>query len=192
MRPRAKTSFTVFSAVTTLCYIVHPSDTAPALAALNGKVLIAGPQGRRTLPVEQFHMRPSEDVTRETVLERGELVASIWLPPPPVGLRSAYRKVRARRAWDFALSGVALALQFDGERVSEARVVLSGAAPVPWRSEPVEAVIRGQKLDSAVIAAAAEAAMAAAEPLPKNGYKIPLFKGMIREELAKLAERTEA
>jgi xanthine dehydrogenase YagS FAD-binding subunit len=174
-----------------LCYIVHPSDTAPALAALKAEVQIVGPHGPRTLPVEQFHMRPSEDVTRETVLERGEMIVEIHLPPPPVGLRSTYRKVRARRAWDFALSGVALALQFDGARVSEARVVLSGAAPVPWRSKPVEAAIRGQKLDATVIAAAAEAVMADAEPLPKNGYKIPLFKGMIQEELAKLAERIE-
>jgi xanthine dehydrogenase YagS FAD-binding subunit len=172
-----------------ICFIVHPSDTAPALAALNAEVHIVGPQGQRALPVEKFHMRPGEDVTRETVLGRGEMVTEIRLPPPPAGLQSSYRKVRARRSWDFALAGVALAVQFDGERVAESGIVLSGAAPVPWRSRAVETAIRGQKLDSDVIAAAAEAVTAGAEPLQKNGYKIPLFQGMIKDELTKLAEK---
>ena len=116
------------------CFIVHPSDTAPALVALQASVVIAGPNGRRTVAVENFHVPPSEDYTRETVLEPAEIVTEIVLPPPADGLRSSYRKVRARRAWDFALAGVALAIVFTGDQTADSRVVLSGAAPVPWRS----------------------------------------------------------
>jgi xanthine dehydrogenase YagS FAD-binding subunit len=169
------------------CYIVHPSDTAPALVALEAKLRIVGPQGSRTIPVEDFHVPPSQDVQRETVLETGEIVTEILLPPPPPGLRSSYRKVRARRSWDFALAGVALALQFGGERVKKARVVLSGAAPVPWRSTEVEAVITDSTLDAATITRATEAVVRNARPLEHNGYKLPLFRGLIEEELLAVA-----
>jgi xanthine dehydrogenase YagS FAD-binding subunit len=169
-----------------ICYIVHPSDTAPALTALNAAIHIVGPQGRRVLSAENFHLGPSEDVTRETVLEHGEIVTEIRLPTPAAGLQSSYRKVRARRSWDFALAGMALAVWFEDKRIVDARVVLSGAAPVPWRSRTVENAIRGQKLDTAVISAAAKAVTADAQPLQKNMYKIALFSGVIEDELTKL------
>jgi xanthine dehydrogenase YagS FAD-binding subunit len=169
------------------CFIVHPSDTAPALAALNARVHIAGPQGERYVSVESFHVLPVEDVQRETILEPGEIVIDVLLPAPPAGLRSTYRKVRARRSWDFALAGLALALQFDGRRVINGRVVASGAAPIPWRSRAVEGVIRGRVIDDRLIAAAADAFVEGAEPLLKNQYKIPLFRGVIEEELSALA-----
>jgi len=165
------------------CYIVHPSDTAPALLALDARVSIAGPRGTRTVPMDEFFVLPSTDITRETVIEPGEIVTEIQLPAPPAGLRSSYRKVRARRSWDFALAGVALALQIDGDRVTGGRVVLSGAAPVPWRSTEAEAVIRGSQLDTVTATRAAEAAMRDARPLMRNAYKVPLFKGLIEEEL---------
>jgi xanthine dehydrogenase YagS FAD-binding subunit len=116
------------------CYIVHPSDTAPALGALSAQITIRGPKGQRSVALEAFHMPPSEDYTKETRLGPGEIVTEIVLPPPVEGLRSSYRKVRARRSWDFALAGVALALVFKGDRVQRARVFLGGVAPVPWRS----------------------------------------------------------
>jgi xanthine dehydrogenase YagS FAD-binding subunit len=103
-------------------------------------------------------------------------------------LRSSYRKVRARGSWDFALAGVALALNFEGERVRGGRVVLSGAAPVPWRSRDAEQVITGQRIDDSLASQAAEAAMSEAMPLKRNAYKVPLFKGVIAEELAKIAQ----
>lgn len=169
------------------CYIVHPSDTAPALVALEATVTIAGPRGRRSLPVAELHVPPGDDPQREVYLEPGELLTEIVLPPPAAGLRSSYRKVRARRSWDFALAGVALALVFEDGKVARARVVLSGAAPVPWRSEAVERVVTGTSLDAATLARAREAVVEGAEPLEHNGYKIPLFKAVIGEELAKLA-----
>jgi xanthine dehydrogenase YagS FAD-binding subunit len=99
-------------------------------------------------------------------------------------MRSSYRKVRARASWDFALAGVALALRFNNDVVTKARVVLSAAAPVPWRSKEVENAIIGNRLDADIIAKAAEAAVGNAQPLEQNDYKIPLFRGMIEEELS--------
>jgi xanthine dehydrogenase YagS FAD-binding subunit len=172
-----------------ICYIVHPSDTAPPLVALNAELEIAGPNGRRTAPAEGFHVLPADDVRRETWLEPGEILTAVRLPPPPPLLRTSYRKIRARRAWDFALAGVALALQVEAGRVRDGRVVLSGAAPVPWRSAPAEDALRGQPLTPDLIAAAASTAVAGAQPLEKNAYKIPLFRGMIEEELGRISRK---
>ncbi len=170
------------------CFIVHPSDTAPALVALQASVTIAGPNGRRTVAVENFHMPPSQDYTRETVLEPAEIVTEIVLPPPAQGLRSSYRKVRARRAWDFALAGVALAMTFRGDQVADSRVVLSGAAPVPWRAVEAESVVKGRGLDRDRAAEAAEAVVKNAEPMQQNEYKIPLFRGLLEQELMAIAQ----
>ena len=169
------------------CFIVHPSDTAPALAALQASVTIAGPNGRRTVAVENFHVPPSQDYTRETVLEPAEIVTEIVLPPPAEGLRSSYRKVRARRAWDFALAGVALAIVFTGDQAADCRVVLSGAAPVPWRSAEAEIVVKGARLDRDCAGKAAEAAVKNAEPMEQNEYKIPLFRSLIEQQLMAIA-----
>jgi len=166
-----------------LCYIVHPSDTAPALAALEATVRVAGPSGYRTVPMDRFYVLPDQDVEKETVLQPDEIVSEILLPPPAPGLRSSYRKVRARRSWDFALAGVALAVLFSGDEVARARVVLSGAAPIPWRSRAVEQVITGKRLDTETLKRAADAGVRDAEPLEHNGYKISLFRGLIQEEL---------
>ena len=169
------------------CYIVHPSDTAPALIALEALARISGPAGSRVVAIEKFHVPPSVDPRRETVLEPGELVSEIVLPAPAAGTVGSYRKVRARGSWDFALAGVALALVLDGSRVKQARVVLSGAAPVPWRARGAEDALVGRRLDARSAAAAAEAAITGAEPLEHNGYKLPLFKGLIAEQLEALA-----
>ena len=165
------------------CFIVHPSDTAPALVALQASVSIAGPNGRRTVAVEDFHMSPADDYTRETVLEPAEIVTEIVLPPPAPGLQSSYRKVRARRSWDFALAGVALAVVFNGNRADDCRVVLSGAAPVPWPSAEAEKVVRGRQLNRDRAAQAAEAALENAEPMEQNAYKISLFRNLIEQQL---------
>jgi len=165
------------------CFIVHPSDTAPALIALNARVTIAGPNGQRTLAVENFHMSPADDYTRETVLEPAEVVTEIVLPPPAKGLQSSYRKVRARRSWDFALAGVALAVAFNGDQAADCRVVLSGAAPVPWRSAEAEKIVKGRQLNPDRAAKAAEAALKNAEPMEQNEYKIPLFRNLIEQQM---------
>ncbi len=132
-------------------------------------------------------MPPGDDPRRETYLEPGEIVTAVILPAVANGMRSSYRKVRARRAWDFALAGLALAVQFEGRTVTGCRAVLSGAAPIPWRSKEIENAVKGRQIDEKVAREAAEAAMAEAQPLEKNAYKVPLFKGMIREELLAVA-----
>jgi xanthine dehydrogenase YagS FAD-binding subunit len=170
------------------CYIVHPSDTAPALVALNATVHIAGPRGSRTVPLDEFHVPPRDDPQRETVLQSGEIVTEITLPPPPAGLRSSYRKVKARGSWDFALAGVALALAFDGDQVVGGRIVLSGAAPVPWRSREAENVVVGHRIDATTARQAAAAAMQDATALKRNAYKIALFEGVIEEQLLAIAQ----
>ena len=170
-----------------ICIITHPSDTAPPLAALGARVRTVGPKGRRTIAVEELHVLPRDNAQAETVLKPGEVITHIELPPPPANLKSRYRKVRARRSWDFALAGAALALEMDGDRVADGRVVLSGAAPVPWRSKAVEDAIRGRRLEGQTLEDAAQAAVEGADPLPGNTYKIDLFKGVIREELAAIA-----
>ena len=169
------------------CYIVHPSDTAPALTAYKATVLIAGPAGMRKVFIEQFFVAPSKDVTKETVLEKGEIVTEIILPPPLRGVKSSYRKVRARSSWDFALAGVALALQMTGGNVTDARIVLSGAAPIPWRSVDAEKALIGNVLNPASIKRAAAMSVNNAEPMVHNAYKIPLFRGMIEEEIENLS-----
>jgi xanthine dehydrogenase YagS FAD-binding subunit len=169
-----------------MCYIVHPSDTAPALAALAAVCRVTGSSSSRSIPVESLLVSPSVDPRRETVLEDDEIITEIVIPSPPAGTRSSYRKVRARASWDFALAGVAMAIQLDGATVAAARVFLSGAAPVPWRATGVEQAVIGSTLDDDTVAAAAEAAVAGAEPLADNGYKVPLFKGLITEELERI------
>jgi len=168
------------------CVYVHPSDTAPALVALGASVRTAGARGGRTIALEAFYVRPEDDVTRETVLEPGEIVTEVLLPAAAPDLRSTYRKVRARQTWDFALVGVAIALRVAGTRVSDARVVLSGVAPIPWRVRAAETALEGRRLDASRIAAAAAAAAADAEPLEKNSYKVSIVKGLVEERLGAL------
>lgn len=170
------------------CFIVHPSDIAPALMAYEALIEIAGAKGTKKIPAEKFYVLPEQEITRETILEAGEVVTAVLLPRPGQGLRSSYRKVRARGSWDFALAGVALALRFSEGKVAGARVVLSGAAPIPWRCPDAEDVITGRSLNESIIDQAAAAAMKAARPLRHNEYKIDLFKGLLAEELAATAQ----
>jgi xanthine dehydrogenase YagS FAD-binding subunit len=168
------------------CYIVHPSDTAPMLVALGASVKIAGPGGERAVALEDFFVLPDEELYKENVLQPDEMVTEIIVPPPASGLVSSYRKVRERGSWDFALASVALALRLSGKRVEEARVVLGGVAPKPWRSPAAEATLVGKQLDATTARTAAEAAVADAQPLAQNAYKVLLVKGIVEESLLAL------
>ena len=170
-----------------ICFMVHPSDIAPALVALEATLRIAGPKGTRSVAADKFFVLPGKDVTRETVLEAGEILTEIILPPAATGGRGGYFKVRSRGAWDFALAGVASALLVEGGVVKRARLVLSGVAPVPWRVPAAEKELVGGKLDDVTIARVATAACSGAEPLSKNGYKVALLRGAVESALSKLA-----
>ncbi len=170
------------------CYMVHPSDAAAALTALGARVTIAGRKGRRTIPIESFFVLPKVSLLKENVLEPGELVTEILLDAPPPGARSTYRKVRERGAFDFALAGAAIVVTLAEGKVRAARIVLSGVAPVPWRSAAAEQALAGKPLDAASIAGAAEAAVKDAAPPGKNEYKIALVRGILKETLGRLAQ----
>ncbi|MBW7932924.1 MAG: FAD binding domain-containing protein [Gemmatimonadaceae bacterium] len=167
-----------------VCVMVHPSDTAPALMSLDAKVRLASARGTRTLTLDEFFVLPAKDHTRETVVAADEIVTDILLPPPPKGAAGAYRKIRARGAWDFAITGAAATLGFDGSRVAHARIVLSGVAPVPWRVPAAEKVLVGHSLSETRIEQAAKAASAGASPLSGNAYKVALVQGAVLEALS--------
>ncbi len=170
-----------------VCFYVHPSDTAPALVALDALVRVVGSGGARSVPVAEFFVPPSKDYTRETVLAPGELVTEIVLPAPTSGTRGAYRKVRARGAWDFALAGAAVAVVLTDGRVDRARVVLSGVAPVPWRVPAAERALVGSRITTATAGRAAAAAASGAQPLELNAYKVELVRGAVEEALLAVA-----
>lgn len=161
-------------------WIVHPSDLAPALIALNASVTIAGPRGQRSVPLERFFVLPTVDVHNENILKPGEIVTQVSVPRPAAGARSHYLKVRHRESFDWALSGAAVLLEMAGNRVREARVVLSGVAPIPWRSKEAEAVVKGKVLTPELADRAGAAAVADARPLGKNEYKVPLTRNTVR------------
>jgi xanthine dehydrogenase YagS FAD-binding subunit len=165
------------------CYIVHPSDTAPMLLALGASLRIVGPTGGRTVRLDDFFVLPDTDLENENILATGEIVAEVLLPSPASGLMSSYRKIRERGSWDFALVSVALALQMSGQRVLAGRVVFGGVAPMPWRSKAAEAAIVGKELGPEIVRMAASAAVADAEPLEQNGYKVPLLEAAVEESL---------
>jgi xanthine dehydrogenase YagS FAD-binding subunit len=162
------------------CLAVHPSDTAPALVALEARLRIAGPAGARTAPIGSFFLLPKQSVTAENVLKPGEVITEVLLDPGPA--RSTYRKVRERGAWDFALAGAAVALHMAAGKVVKARIVLSGAAPAPWRSVEAEKALEGGAAPEAAAAAALKDAVA----LDQNGYKVPLLRGVVEEAIRAL------
>jgi xanthine dehydrogenase YagS FAD-binding subunit len=173
-------------------FIVHPSDLAPALIACDARVAIAGPAGRKDLPLEQFYVLPAVRLDHETVLEAGEIVTEVTVPAAAaagLGSPSIYLKFREKDSFDFALVSVAASLRTEDGVCTEARLVLGGVAPVPWRARAAEKVLVGKPITARAAAKAAETALEGAAPLAHNGYKVPLAKGLIRRALLELAGR---
>lgn len=169
------------------CYIVHPSDLAPAFMAYGATITVSGPNGSRELPLGEFFVGPGVDITRETVLEPGEVVERVQVPAPASGSRGIFLKVRDRRSWDFATVSVAAVLEMDGRRCRKARVVLGAVAPVPWAVPEVEALLEGQEVDVGLATRAGEAAVAEARPLADNAYKVGLTQRLVRRALIEAA-----
>jgi xanthine dehydrogenase YagS FAD-binding subunit len=169
------------------CFFVHPSDTAVALVALQARLTIAGPAGSKTVRIEEFFVGPDKNIEKENILAANEIVTEILLPPATGQVRSSYRKIRGRGAWDFALASVGLVLQLDAGTVSRARVVLGGVGPYPWRAAAAEKALAGKRLDAAAAAAAGQAAAEGASPLDANGYKVQMVKGAVEESLLAFA-----
>ena len=164
-------------------YITHPSDTAPALVALGAQIKIAGPAGERTIPLEKFFVLPQVDYSRENILKPDEIVTEIQVPYPKPGSKGFYHKVRERLAWDHAIVAVATVVQSSGGVVREARVVMGGVAPIPWRALKAEEFLGGKKLDEAAAQKAGEIALEGAKPLKDNGYKVKIAQDLIQRGL---------
>ncbi len=170
-------------------YIVHPSDTAPALVALDAKFRIVGPSGERIVAARDFFILPQQDAARETILEPDEILASVQLMPARAGRRSTYNKVLDRESWTHAIVSAAVVLDMDDNVCKSARVVLGGVAPIPWRLPNVEKLLAGQRITAALAAKAGEVAIEGAQPLSKNAYKLPMTKALVRRTLLELSSR---
>lgn len=167
-------------------YIVHPSDLAPMLMALGASVSVIGGEGKRVIPLDKFFTLPSENIRRENVLRNDEIITHIQVPASPIAARSTYLKFKERESMDFAMSAVAAALQLGpNNQVAQARLVLGGVAPIPWRATGAETFLVGKTLSSDVLEQAATLALEGAQPLEKNAYKVPLTKTLVRRALAK-------
>lgn len=164
-------------------YIVHPSDTAPALVALDAQIKISGPVGEKVIPLEKFFVLPSVDFRRENVLKPGEIVTEVFIPYPKSGTKGYYHKVRERLAWDHAIVSVAAVVQSGGGVAKDARVVLGGVAPIPWRAPKAEQFLRGKKIDEETAQKAGEIALEDAKPLKDNVYKVGMAKSLIQRAL---------
>jgi len=165
---------------------VSPSTVAPLLIAYGAVVTVLGPAGERTFPLADLYRVPRAEGESELTLRRGEIVTSVGLPPPG-GRRAASVEIRHRKSLDWSLATASVVLATDGGRVAEARVVLGQVAPRPWRCEGAEAAITGRAVDAPLAAAAADAAVAAARPIRRNGYKIQLARTAVKRAILEAA-----
>ncbi|WP_414041931.1 FAD binding domain-containing protein [Acidithiobacillus sp. M4-SHS-6] len=164
------------------CAIVHPSTPATALLALQGRVELLHPQGRRRqVPLEDFFVLPEADMHRENILAAGEILTAVRLPPQSPASRSVYFQVAEREAFDWPLAAVAVVLDLDAAGLCrQASIVLGAAAPAPWRARQAEALLTGATVNEETAMAAGEAALAGAAPLAQNAYKLPMLATLLR------------
>jgi xanthine dehydrogenase YagS FAD-binding subunit len=156
------------------CVATHPSDMAVALAALDAVIHLHGPDGERTIPLTELYRLPGDEPDRDTMLRHGELITAVDLPDLPIAARSAYRKVRDRASYAFALVSVAAAVEVVDGVIRDARIALGGLAHKPWRAPRAEPLLRGALATHAQFRAAADAELGAARPLAHNAFKVPM------------------
>lgn len=161
------------------CVAINPSDTAPALVALDARMVVQSPR-RRTYQAEDFFIGPSTDITRMTVMEPGDLLTQIHIPATWANANFYFEKVRDRGSWDFQLVSVAAAFRMSGSTIEDARIAVNGVAPYPVRLENVERLVRGTSGDVATQDAAGDLAVARSRALARNDYKIPMMRNLVR------------
>jgi xanthine dehydrogenase YagS FAD-binding subunit len=165
------------------CIATNPSDMCVALAALEATVHVQGPKGKRAVPIGDFHLLPGATPQRENVLEPGDLITQVTLPPPVAGSKQLYLKLRDRASYEFALASAAVVLSVAGGRVTRARIALGGVGTKPWRSPEAESALVGQPAEAASFRKAAESAMRGAKAQSENGFKIELAKRCLAHTL---------
>ncbi len=158
------------------CIATNPSDMNVAMAALEATIHVRGPKGERSIPIGDFHMLPGNTPHRETVLEPGDLITHVTLPPPAPGNRSLYLKLRDRASYEFALASAAVVITAANGKISRARIALGGVGTKPWRSTDAENELNDQPATETVFRKAAEAALRGAKPQSQNGFKVELAK----------------
>jgi xanthine dehydrogenase YagS FAD-binding subunit len=168
------------------CFIVHPADTAVALLALNASVTVFPAKKSQPIPLKDFFVLPGKQVTRENILNPGEIITEILVPDPPPGTRSGYLKVKERGVWDFAIVSAAAVLQVQAGIVKAARVALGGVAPIPWWEQQVSSRLQGMTVNSDHLEQIVSSAMKDAEPLEQNAYKVPLARNLIKRSITNL------
>ncbi len=170
-------------------YIVHPSDLAPMLIALGARLTIEGADEERKIELERFFTLPSDgNIRRENILKNDQIITEIVVPGSKFAAHSTYLKFKERDSLDFAMSAVAAALTLGADKtITEARLVLGGVAPIPWRVLRAEAALIGKSINNDVLAAVAKIALEGAKPLEQNAYKIPLTQTLVRRALARAA-----
>ncbi|MBI2821907.1 MAG: FAD binding domain-containing protein [Acidobacteria bacterium] len=169
-------------------FIVHPSETAPALMALGARVTLAGSGGQRALSLNDFFVSPRQDPAKENVLQAEEILIEVNVPQVAPALRSGYLKIRERRSWDHAIASIAVALHLEGKICREAHLVLGGVAPVPWGLPRVEELLQGKTIDRELARHAGQVAVEGARPLKQNAYKVPMVRSLVEGMLMKMAE----
>lgn len=170
-------------------WIVHPSDTATALTTLNANIVITGPRGNRTVPIEKFFVLPKQNARRENILKPDEILTEIIVPATSLATRSVYIKFKEKESMDWAISAVAVALTLANGKVSESRITLGGVAPIPWRVPKAEAALKGKAPTVETLQQVAEIALQGAVGLEGNAYKIPLTKTLVRRAILQAAEK---
>ncbi|HEY8748645.1 MAG TPA: FAD binding domain-containing protein [Tepidisphaeraceae bacterium] len=165
------------------CAIVHPSAAATPLVAYGATLELTSPKGKREILAEQFFQLPDVDVHRENVLAADEMITAIKVPVPAPGTRAAYTKQGEKESQDWPIAEVVAVLEMDGETCKKASIVLGAASPVPHRAKEAESVLVGKKIDEALAREAAKNAIASADPLSENRYKLGLFEVIIRRTI---------
>jgi xanthine dehydrogenase YagS FAD-binding subunit len=169
------------------CVAVNPSDTAPALIALDAKMVIRGPKGERVVNAEDYFIGPAIDITRMTILQPGDLLTSIRIPSTWAGSQFYFEKVRDRSVWDFALVNVAAAVVTSGSAIERIRLVVNGVAAHPVRLTAVEAAVQGKPRNEETAELAGKLAIEGAQPLQYNGYKVPLMRNLVKRAIRGVA-----
>src|SRR5713226_5740303 len=165
------------------CIATNPSDMNVAMAALEATVHVQGAKGPRAVPIGEFHLLPGRTPERETVLEPGDLVTHVTLPPPVAGSKQLYLKLRDRASYEFALASAAVVLTITSGKITRARIALGGVGTKPWRSSEAEAALTGKPANEGTFRQAAEAALRHAKPQSENKFKIELAKRCVMHSL---------
>jgi xanthine dehydrogenase YagS FAD-binding subunit len=165
------------------CVAVNPSDTAPALIALDAKMVIRNPEGERVVDAENYFIGPGVDIMRMTILQPGDLLTAIRIPNTWAGAQFYFEKVADRKVWDFPLVNVASAMVGNQSAIQRIRLALNGVAAHPKRLVEVEAAVTGRPRNEETAEMAGRLAIAGAQPLQHNGYKVPLVKNLVKRAI---------